>query len=370
MSYRYALASPTISEEEIDAATAVLRSGRTTMGEKVEQFEEAFARRVGARHAVMVNSGSSADLLIAFALAEHGRVLIPAVTWPTHYWSWKMAGAFPRLIDIGEVNVTAEAIERAVTKDTFAVSLVHLMGVPCDMGPILEVAERYQLVLTEDCCEALGATYEGHHVGTFGTAAAWSFFFSHHITTMEGGMVTTDDEQLSRRLRSLRSHGWARGVTEPLEGLDPRYTFIDQGFNLRPTEVAAAIGLVQLKRCDSFLGVRQASFKAFARAVADNPLVALPSVPLRGRASWFGVPMLVADGHRDDLAAHLEESGIETRPILAGNLVRQPAFSSINGSFPNADVLHDAGLYIGLHDGIEEAAAEVNAFTEAAAVMV
>lgn len=349
MTYWYPLACRTIGDEEIEAATAALRSGNTTMGEKVEEFEEAFARRVGAHHAVMVNSGSSADLLIALSLGRRrGEVILPAVTWPTHFWSWRMA-ARPVLADVGDLNVTAETIAHCLTPHTTAVSVTHLMGVPCEMDEIVRFCRANHLVLTEDCCEALGSTIDGTNVGTFGAAAAWSFFFSHHITTMEGGMVTTNHQTIATKCRTMRSHGWARHLPPRQDGLDPRYTFVDQGFNLRPTEVQAAIGLVQLKRLDAFNEARAENFHRFSRLVADNPLVILPSTPRTSSTSWFGIPMFIGEGHRDDLAGYLEAFGIETRPILAGNLIRQPAFWAWRGTFPGADRVHRQGLYIGLH---------------------
>ena len=347
--YWYPLASPTLGDEEIDAATEVLRSRNTTMGAKVEQFEEAFARRVGAQHAVMVNSGSSADLLIAFALdGIHGEVIVPVVTWPTHFWSWKMSNLHPVFVDVDDLNATAATIEAAITPQTVGISLVHLMGVPCDMEAIMALVSKHDLFLTEDCCEALGSTYQGKQVGSFGDAAAWSFFFSHHITTMEGGMVTTDHAELATKIRTLRSHGWARHLADPPPGLDPRYTFVDWGFNLRPTEVAAAIGLVQLGRLDSFNEARVGNFNDFAAHLEGHPLVSLPKVRLRAKPAWFGIPMFVANGGRDRLAKLLESAGVETRPILAGNLTRQPAVNE-PGYFPGADRVHDQGLYIGLH---------------------
>lgn len=360
MSYWYRLALPTLGDEEIEAATEVLRAGHTTMGAKVEEFEEAFARRVGAAHGVMVNSGSSADLLIAFALDLDGEVLIPAVTWPTHLWSWKMTRATPVLVDVGELNVTADTLGAVVGPRTVGISLVHLMGVPAKMNEITALARSQNLILTEDCCEALGSTYIGQSVGSFGKAAAWSFFFSHHITTMEGGMVTTNDADLAMRVRTLRSHGWARHLPDPPAGLDPRYTFVDWGFNLRPTEVAAAIGLVQLGRLDGFAKARAENFAVFTEAL-ENPHVRVPEAPAEAEPSMFGIPMFV-DKDRDGLGRWLEADGIETRPILAGNLTRQPAVTE-SGHFPGADRVHDQGLYIGLHpfpSDVERVVARIN----------
>jgi CDP-4-dehydro-6-deoxyglucose reductase, E1 len=370
-SYWYPLACPTIGDEEIEAATAVLRSGKTTMGEKVEEFEEAFARKVGSRHAVMVNSGSSADLLIAFALRlDPKSVILPAVTWPTHLWAWKMAGCDVQLADVDGLNVTAETIADCRTKDSIAVSVTHLMGVPAEMDKIAGYCKSNGLVLTEDCCEALGSTYDARTVGNFGVAAAWSFFFSHHMTTMEGGMVTTNHQTIAAQVRTLRSHGWARHLPRRLDGLDPRYTFVDWGFNLRPTEVQAAIGLVQLERLDEFNKARMLNYGNFALRVLHNPLVTLPTIPPDSYPAMFGIPMFVADGHRDALAAWLEDQGVETRPILAGNLVRQPAFRDWVGEYPGADRVHDQGLYVGLHptDTDVGAVAElVNDFAQARA---
>lgn len=366
--YWYPLAVPTLGDEEIAAATRVLRSCRTTMGQEVEAFEEAFARRVGAAHGVMVNSGSSADLLIALAIDGLRHVIVPAVTWPTQVWAWQMAGHRVHLADVEGINATARSLELAGRyHDRLVLSLVHLMGVPCDMEPVLDMARSYDAVVVEDCCEALGATYEGHNVGTFGQAASWSFFFSHHITTMEGGMVTTDDAGMAERLRTLRSHGWARHLAEPPPG-DPRYTFVDWGLNVRPTEVAAAIGRVQLGRLESLNAQRQENYDTFAALLADNPHVTLPDVPEGAVPAWFGLPFFVEEPFvRDDLAAHLEDEGVETRPILAGNLIRQPAAGrhDLRGSFPGADRVHDRGLYVGLHPfdtGVEKVAKLIDGF--------
>jgi CDP-6-deoxy-D-xylo-4-hexulose-3-dehydrase len=348
MTYWYPLAVPTIGDEEIAAATEVLQSGQTTMGDKVAEFEERFAQRVGARYAVMVNSGSSADLLVAFITSGHkGEVLIPAVTWPTHVWSWKVAGFKPRFVDVDELNVTPEIIDSAVTAQAVGVSVPHLMGVPARIDEIASAAPT--MWITEDCCEALGAGYKHRNVGSVGHAAAWSFFFSHHMTTMEGGMVTTRSGATANRLRAMRAHGWARDSLA-VPGLDPRYTFIDIGFNLRPSEISAAIGLVQLEKLDVMNRARRKNHDTFTEGLRDCERVHLPAVPKGGYPSWFGLPMFVDE--RASLQTWLEAHGVETRPILGGNLARQPAFQGlgmVDGPLPGADYVHDHGLYVGLH---------------------
>lgn len=352
--YWYRLSTPTIGDEEVEAAIAVLRSGQTTAGEVVEEFEHAFARYVDAPHAIMVNSGSSADLLIALGTPIGHTTVVPAVTWPTHAWSFHMDGRVV-FCDVDGFNTTAELIRRRLKKAAITcIGIVHLMGVPCDMDPIMELAAERDLVVVEDCCEALGATYHERPVGSFGKAAAWSFFFSHQMTTMEGGMVTTADADLADTMRSMRSHGWERH-----KGGDP-YTFVMRGFNFRPTEVAAAIGLVQLPKLPGMNKLRAENRDSFVSLLNGHPNITFPAVPDDSQPSWFGLPMLIHED-RDGLKRHLEWSGVETRPILGGNLQWQPAFADFSfPETPGADYVSEHGLYVGLHpdtdSGIEEVA--------------
>lgn len=344
--YWYSLSVPTLGHEECNEAAWVLESRHTTMGDRVEEFEAQFAQHVGARYAVMVNSGSSADLLMAFAvriaLGDHRlrpTVLIPAVTWPTHVWSWHVAGFPVRFVDVEGVNTTTAIINAARNSQYDMVSVPHLMGIPADIAGL-------DCRVTEDCCEALGAD-----VGRKGEMATWSFFFSHHITTMEGGMITTDQAEVASLLRSLRSHGWARH-----EGRDP-YEFVTMGFNVRPTEISAAIGLVQLSRLAQFNKLRQENHRIFSERLAGCPGIELVAAP--EGSNPFGLPFFADD--RDGLAGFLEDQGVETRPILGGNLTRQPAFAAwAGGLFPGADRVHDHGLYVGLHPladcGVEDVA--------------
>lgn len=279
--YWYPLSVATYDVEEVLAAVDSLCSFRTTMWEKTAEFERAFAATQGSAEAVMVNSGSSADLLIAFALVNPeaallspgDEILVPAVTWPTQLWSVMMAGLRPVLVDVDPLtlNVDIGDLESKLTSRTRAMSLVHLMGNPCDMDNVKRICRERDLVLVEDCCEALGARFDGRLVGTFGIASSFSFFFSHHITTMEGGMVCCQDPSLSDLFRLLRAHGWARNTkytdVDPGESLDPRYTFLNWGFNVRPTEPQAAFGLEQLKRLPTFHKTRQANAEHFRRSI-------------------------------------------------------------------------------------------------------
>lgn len=377
--YWYPLAKPTYGIEEVSDALACLLERRTTMGARTREFETRFGERFGGE-AVMVNSGSSADLLLAFALSERSggpipdgsEVLVPAVTWPTQVWSLLMAGFRVRLVDVSPetLNVDLDRLEAAISPDTRALSLVHLMGNPVDMGRVSDICSRHGLELLEDCCESMGAAWDGQPIGTFGHGGTFSFFFSHHITTMEGGMILVGDEDLADRLRLLRAHGWTRNLrhrpSPEQEGIDARYTFENWGFNVRPTDLQGAFGIRQLERFDEFTEHRNANVAAFASSIAEvDGAIRLMRTDAGGSCSWFALPLMVnpASGvSRDALAVHLERMGVETRPIVTGNLARQPAmrrFPEITSAdLPGADAIHDHGLYIGLHPTSETADVE------------
>lgn len=368
--YWYPLSVATYGVEEVLEALESMVAYRTTMWEKTRTFEKLFGEKFGGE-AVMVNSGSSADLLIAFALHERSggplragdEVLIPAVTWPTQLWSALMCGYSAVLVDVdpATMNVDFSDLESKITPRTRAISLVHLMGNPVDMDRIRDLCERHDLLLIEDCCESLGAMWNGQYVGTFGVASAFSFFFSHHITTMEGGMILTQDRDFAERLRLLRAHGWSRNLVTPpdtTEGIDPRYTFLNWGFNVRPTELQAGFGIVQLGRVDAFQVARNRNAAAAQRRLESHrEWVSLMEVPAGADCSWFALPLLISEDSpisRDQLAAFLEERGVETRPVVTGNLARHPAtnrFADVlaTGSLPGADAVHERGLYIGIH---------------------
>jgi len=369
--YWYPLSMATYDVEEILAAIDSLCSFRTTMWEKTGRFERQFSDFAGSPEAIMVNSGSSADLLIAFALVNPqnkflnrgDEILVPSVTWPTQLWSPMMAGLKVRFVDTdpNTLNMDFDDLESKIGPKTRAISLVHLMGNPCDMDRAASICKKYDLILIEDCCEALGAKYKGRSVGTFGMAGSFSFFFSHHITTMEGGMIICRDQPLSDLFRLLRAHGWARNAKyanpESEEGLDPRYMFLNWGFNVRPTELQAGFGLEQLRRLPAFNAQRFQNASYFQKYIdRHSSIMRLMEVLPGAECSWFALPiMLTPKCHfkKADLLTYLEEEGVETRPIVAGNLARQPVCRLYpelrEGDLPGADAVHDRGFYIGLH---------------------
>lgn len=369
----------TMTHEEIDAAKAVLDSGALTMGARCREFEAAFAKYIGVKHAIMVNSGSSANLLATFTLAnplcplENGRrriepgseVIVPALTWSTTVWPFIQAGAIPVFVDCDPLTLQMqpEAIEAAITPRTSAIAIVHVLGGAVDVPAVRRIADQHRLWLFEDTCESLGVLWDKQQVGSFGHLASFSFYFAHHITTIEGGMVVTDDDALADLMRAVRAHGWVRHMESAdthaaaNPDIDPRFLFITTGFNLRPTEINAAIGLVQLKKLDGF----NESRRNIARKLDDG----LASLRARGSVlpmvfdqrchpAPFGYPVLCrSPEERNGLQKFLEARGIETRPVICGNLARQPALRHfehrVSGDLSGANRVMDCGLYWGTH---------------------
>lgn len=378
MAIRIPLNSNTMMQEEIDAAKAVLDSGFVTMGDRCREFEAAFAKYLGVRNAVMVNSGSSANLLAAFTMANPlcplgGRrriepgceVIVPALTWSTTVWPFVQAGAVPVFVDCDPhtLQMQPDAIEAAITPRTAAIAIVHVLGGAVDVPAVRKIADDNGLWLFEDTCESLGVLWEGKQVGSFGHLGSFSFYFAHHITTIEGGMVVTDDDSLADLMRAIRAHGWIRHMHDAATHaaaypeIDERFLFITTGFNLRPTEINAAIGLVQLTRLDDFNRCRRDVAKLLDDGLQDLSTsgVLKPMVfDKRCTPAPFGYPVLCrSTEERNALQRHLETNGIETRPVICGNLARQPALKHVehrlSGNMTGADTVMDCGLYWGTH---------------------
>jgi CDP-6-deoxy-D-xylo-4-hexulose-3-dehydrase len=323
----------------------------------------------------MVNSGSSADLLISFAVSEKSggplpfgsEILVPSVTWPTHLWSLIMAGFKVKLIDIDPetLNFDLEDLKRNITKDTRGVFIVHLLGNMGDMQGLKEICTEKNLVLMEDCCEALGSKFAGQPAGTFGLASSFSFFFSHHLVTMEGGMILTNDKEFAKKCRLLRAHGWEREINSSVGissvGIDQRFKFVTWGFNVRPTEIQAGFGIEQIKKMDLFEIAREKNAEILNDCILRNrKFLSTMKVQELVNCSWFAFPIILkknAPFSRLEIANFLDKNGVETRPIVAGNLARQPAISYYPEiSFDvleGADLIHERGLYIGIHPTTE-----------------
>ena len=374
---KYSLSSDTWDKKELEAIQQVIDSGRYTMGPRVAQFEREFAKKFDVPYAVMVNSGSSANLLMWSCLKYkdklEGDVIVPAVSWSTTYFPLIQNGFTPNFVDVDldTLNIDVTKIEKAITKDTKAIFAVNLLGNSCDYRKLVELCNKHNLILIEDNCESLGAisnmpyantktnAIEPRKCGTVGSMGSFSFFFSHHMQTMEGGMIVCKDKDYYDYIRSLRAHGWCRDLPgennlykKTGDPFKDSFTFVTPGYSVRPLEMSGAIGEVQLKKCDKFIEERRNNAKYFVDKFSK-----LSNIKIQkeiGESSWFGFSVILTDeleGERDVVIRKLSELGVETRPIIAGNFMRQPVIEYFNyigkDSFNNADYLHDNGFFMG-----------------------
>jgi CDP-6-deoxy-D-xylo-4-hexulose-3-dehydrase len=345
-------------------ADFIASSDRLTMGSKAREFEEAWSAWQGCRYSVLVNSGSSANLILIAALRElygPGAVLCQAVTWATNVAPVVQLGLPLELVDVELVSLgpdLADLSEILASGRIRFLFVTHLLGFCAVSYDLLELCRRHGVLLVEDCCEAHGARYGERKAGNLGLAGTFSFYYGHHMTTIEGGMVSTDDERLYETLLLLRSHGMLRELpaAEPVDGLDPRFTFLLHGFNLRPTEITGVLGLSQLPRLESHIGQRNRNLRRWLAEL--DPLLYHTDFDLRG-ASSFALPLLLRRKNpatTEALKRRLTEMGVENRPLVSGNIARQPFLRGVcvGRRFPNADIVHERGLYIGNHHRVDE----------------
>jgi CDP-4-dehydro-6-deoxyglucose reductase, E1 len=384
MSYKFPLATATWGQEEQDAMQRVIASGMFTMGANVQAFERDFAQYVGSKHCVMVNSGSSAILLMVAALfytkntklklSRGDEVIVPAVSWSTTYYPLYQYGLKIKFVDIdlNTLNYDLDQLEQAVTDKTRAIMAVNLLGNPNDFSRIQQIIGERDIVLMEDNCESMGAKFQGKQAGTFGVMGGFSSFFSHHISTMEGGLIVTDDEELYQILLSLRAHGWTRNL--PKHNLvcgqksdDPfeeSFRFVLPGYNVRPLEIEGSLGVEQVKKLPMLISERRANGKLFQEAMTDHPDIIIQQEI--GESSWFGFSLVIRPGSkltRKGLIKKLNELGFECRPIVAGNFAKNEVVkyfdSEVLGTLRNAEHIDLNGLFIGNHhypiaDAIQE----------------
>lgn len=375
----FPLVDSSYDNAEILSCISTLLSGHLTMGARVREFESAFAEYIGAPSAVMVNSGSSANLLAFSALTNPARtrrlspgdhVAVPAVCWSTSLWPIIQANLKPILVDIdpNTLNVSIASLRQALQRHPIrALMLVHVLGNACDMNEVLRIADENDLIVVEDTCESLGSRYRQKYLGSIGEFGTFSFYFSHHMTTIEGGMVIARTQEDDDLLRCLRAHGWSREQSNrsALEALhaeiDPRFLFINLGFNLRPMEFQAAFGLEQIRRLDEMNLHRRDNTRRIRQAFREHPLwreqFQFPQPPADIDPCWFGFPFIVNPTVTFDyrrFAKTLQARGIDTRPIVSGNMALQPAVRLLNvdcslGPFSGAQLVHERGLFIGCH---------------------
>jgi CDP-6-deoxy-D-xylo-4-hexulose-3-dehydrase len=367
----YKLASTTWDDEEIKIANKLISSNSLTMGENVKEFEKKFATYIGTKYAVMFNSGSSANLGMLTALKyvknsqiqEGDNVIVPAVSWSTTYYPISQNGFVLNFVDINSdtLNIDVNKIENAINPNTKAIFTVNLLGNPSNLIELQKISDKYGLILLEDNCESLGASIGSKMTGSFGLASSHSFFFSHHICTMEGGMVTTNSKELMETLISLRAHGWTRGLeannsvfSSSGNEWEDLYRFVLPGFNLRPTELSGAIGVKQLEKLPRFIQKRRENADFFVSKFNDSQNFKIQFEA--GNSSWFGFSIVLQNkltGKRKELIKLLSTNGIETRPIVAGNFTLNPVMKFLNflplTPLPSADLIHNEGFFIGNH---------------------
>lgn len=372
MTKHYELATSSWGTEELDAINSVLESGFTTMGKNVVEYEKQFAEFMGAKYAVMVNSGSSANLLMIASLffRQHNplkrgdEIIVPAVSWSTTYYPLQQYGLKLKFvdIDINTLNYDLSALRRAITPQTRAIMAVNLLGNPNDFDVIQELIRDTDIILVEDNCESMGADLNGKKTGTFGIMGTFSTFFSHHISTMEGGVIITDDTELYHILLCLRAHGWTRNL--PSDNLVcgkksdnafyESFRFVLPGYNVRPLEIEAAVGIQQLKKLPEFNMWRRKNAQYFQSKFHDNPYFLIQSAI--GNPSWFGFSLILKPEsgiQRDEFVKFLTDAGIDTRPIVAGDFTKNEVLKyfdyEIFGEMKNAANLDKNGLFVGNH---------------------
>ncbi|PTQ81038.1 CDP-6-deoxy-D-xylo-4-hexulose-3-dehydrase [Nitrosospira multiformis] len=372
MNYKFPLATATWGQEEIDAMQRVIASGMFTMGANVRAFERDFADYIGSKYCVMVNSGSSSNLLIVAALfytknprlklKREDEVIVPAVSWSTTYYPLYQYGLKIKFVDIdlNTLNFDLDQLESAVTDKTRMIFAVNLLGNPNDFDRINQIIGDREIMLMEDNCESMGAKLNGKHAGTFGVMGSFSSFFSHHISTMEGGLVVTDDEELYHILLSLRAHGWTRNLpkhnhvcgTKSDDPFEESFRFVLPGYNVRPLELEGALGVEQVRRLPNLVDERRKNGKLWQETLDKHPDIIIQQEI--GESSWFGFSLVIRPGSsltRKQLLTRLNDLGFECRPIVAGNFAKNEVVklfdSETHGILQNANHIDKNGLFIG-----------------------
>jgi len=368
---KYPLASSTWDEKEIEAINGVIAKDMYTMGEGVKQFEDDFAKFVNSKYAVMVNSGSSANLIAVAAmfytknpkLKRGDEVIVPAVSWSTTYYPLYQYGLKLKFVDVDlhTLNFDLDQLKLAVTDNTKMILAVNLLGNSNNFDAIKDIIGSRDIILMEDNCESMGAEFKGKQTGTFGLVGTFSTFFSHHMATMEGGLIVTDDEEMYHVMVCLRAHGWTRHL--PKENkisnksdnwFEESFRFLLPGYNVRPVEMSGVIGVEQLKKLPSFLDQRRKNAELFVSLFKDNKDFYIQKDI--DNSSWFGFSFIIKPEstlNRLDIVKALEENHIDCRPIVTGDFTKNEVLKyfdcEIFGEMKNAQYLDKKGFFVGNH---------------------
>ena len=378
LKFKYPLLENGFNKKDLQEGINVLKSGFITMNKHTISFENEFAKKLKMKFALMVNSGSSANLLATFASCNPLRknkfkigdeALIPVLCWSTSLWPLVQAGLKPKFIDINPktLNVNADDLISKITKKTKVIMLINVLGISDDLKKIKDYAKKKNIIIIEDNCEALGAKYDKKYLGSFGDFGTFSFFYSHQITSGEGGMIVCNNRQDYEILLALRSHGWSRRKytysknAKKYSNLDPRYIFINSGFNLRPTDIQAAMGLNQFKRLNFFIKNRILNKKKIINKIIKdkrwNNQFSFIDVPKKVSPSYMNLPIFINRKFKEKkkkFINFIEKKGLESRPIISGSFVNQPSsklynLNPKNLKFKGAQEVEDLGFAIGLN---------------------
>ena len=367
---RFELASSTWNEEEKQAILEVLNSNIYTMGKNVKEFEEKFAAYFGMKYAVMANSGSSANLIAVASLfykkenplKRGDEVIVPCISWATTFHPLQQYGLKLKFVDIDihTLNIDAAELKKGISKKTRMIVAVSILGNPCQFDEITRLCGENNIILFEDNCESMGARFNGRYTGSFGLVNTFSTFFSHHISTMEGGFVLTNDKEIYNLLKSIRNHGWTRGQDEDSPIFKKRdddffeaYRFILPGYNVRPTEIQGAIGKVQLNKLEKFISIRRKNAEHFVGLFKDDERFIIQREI--GESSWFSFTMIInpkSGIDRKKVLQKLKDADIEHRIITGGNILRHDVIRYYDYTVTkssNADIAHYNGFFVGNH---------------------
>ena len=373
---QYKLASSTWDKKELNAIQSVIDKDMYTMGDSVREFENDFSNFMNTKYSVMVSSGSTANLLAIAALfftktpklKRGDEVIVPAVSWSTTYFPLQQYGLKLKFVDIDleTLNYDLKALEEAVSDSTKMIMVVNLLGNPNDFDIINNIIKDKDIFLIEDNCESMGATFNNKQAGTFGVMGTFSTFFSHHMATMEGGFVTTNDEELYHILLSIRAHGWTRNLPKENkvsnksdDWFTESFRFVLPGYNVRPLEMSGAIGLEQLKKLPTFIENRRKNAKLFVQLFENHPNFIIQKEI--SKSSWFGFSLIIrpeSNIDRKNVINKLTEANIECRPIVTGDFTQNEVMKyfdyEIHKELKNAKYLHDNGFFVGNHQVLIE----------------
>jgi len=372
--YFYPLVENPYRKKDINSAIKVLKSNKIISGIKTINFQNSFKKKIKTNNALMVNSGSSANLLALQCLINPYRrkrlkrgdeILIPSLCWSTSLWPIIQSGLKPKFVDIDKstLNIDLNDLKSKISKKTKGILIVHVLGNSTNMDELMKIKNKNKLILIEDTCESLGTKFKNKYLGSYGEFSSFSFYSSHQISSGEGGMICCKDNKDFEIIKALRAHGWSRGlknekkISKENKHLDKRFIFYNSGFNLRSTDIAASIGLSQFKDLDKFIKTRNINRKKIINELDKSKKIRDKITVIKEndgvKASWFGVPIILSKKiKKNRFINKLEKNGVETRPIISGNFLKQPSVKKYKLNrkinLNKADYINKYGFFIGL----------------------